>query len=211
MKIKKNCENCGTEFEYIPSRRPNARFCSWSCLSKKTKQEQDEERRLAWAEETKDDYLAAMKKKFEKFVIKKDGCWDWNGSKGKQGYGVMLHRHKYFKAHRASYMIHNNTTQIPNRVFVLHKCDNPSCSNPKHLFLGDQTANMRDMSQKERTKVSFGQSNKVAVLNIEQVKEIKKLLQLGVTGKRIANDFKVSQGTIYGIKVGRVWKHVKSD
>ncbi len=199
MILKKRCDNCTKEFEYRDSRRKNARFCSLSCLSKLTKIEQDAKRKLEWENETREQYLEALSKKFNKFVVKKDGCWDWNATKNKAGYGSMLHRHKLIKSHRASYMIYNG--EIPPSTFVLHSCDNPSCSNPQHLFLGSNTDNMRDMAKKGRNKPR-------ATLTQDQVLEVRKLLDLGVPSARIGRDFGVSDVAIHYIKHRKSWKNV---
>lgn len=199
MMLKKSCDNCTKEFEYSDSRRKNARFCSLSCLSKLTKKEQDERRRIEWESETREQYLAALSKKFNKFVVKKDGCWDWNATKNKQGYGSMLHRHKLMKSHRASYLIHKG--EIPKGIFVLHSCDNSSCSNPEHLFLGTNTDNMRDMTKKGRNKPR-------ATLTPDQVIEIRNLIGLGVSNTRIAKQFGVSDVAIHYIKSNKSWKNI---
>ncbi len=87
-------------------------------------------------------------------IIPEHPCWEWVGLKHKQGYGRMRIKaegYKYRKAllsHRVSWEIHNGP--IPDKMFVLHKCDNTSCVNPQHLFIGDQFDNMRDMVKKGR-------------------------------------------------------------
>ncbi len=79
------------------------------------------------------------------------GCWDWNASKNKQGYGRMgIGAGQCINAHRVSWVIHNG--DIPDGLFVCHKCDNPSCINPKHLFLGTRQDNTNDMMLKKRSK-----------------------------------------------------------
>lgn len=199
MKQGKDCDCCGKVFEYSSSRRPDARFCSLSCLSKLTKKEQDLRRIDAWSKETEFEYLKVMSNKFDKFVIRKDGCWDWNGSKNKQGYGVMLHRNKYWKAHRASYFIYNK--KDPGVFFVLHSCDNPSCSNPSHLFLGTNSDNMRDMASKKRNVAR-------SKLTEDQVRNIKKMLKLGVSATRLGIDYAVSDVCIHYIKHNITWKDI---
>lgn len=83
------------------------------------------------------------------------GCWEWTGRK-MRGYGrfslwdVPTKRARTISAHRASWMLHNGP--IPKGMSVLHSCDNPECTNPEHLFLGDQGANMKDMASKRRGK-----------------------------------------------------------
>lgn len=85
-------------------------------------------------------------------VRKDDGCWEWTASVNRRGYG-WLHfggkvERKALKAHRVSWEIHNGP--IPDGLWVLHKCDNPRCVRPDHLFLGDRTDNMRDCAAKGR-------------------------------------------------------------
>jgi HNH endonuclease len=80
-----------------------------------------------------------------------DDCWSWRGSTSVHGYG-RLHRgargEGIIGAHRASWLIHNGP--IPEGMAVLHRCDNPPCSNPLHLFLGTQAENMFDAIAKDR-------------------------------------------------------------
>lgn len=84
---------------------------------------------------------------WEKVSIDPDsGCWNWSAAKSK-GYGVFIMHHKRHSAHRLSFSI---AAHDPGSKFVLHRCDNPACVNPAHLFVGDQTANMQDMAAKGR-------------------------------------------------------------
>lgn len=77
-----------------------------------------------------------------------NGCWNWIGTNDGHGYGYVTYEKKSMKAHRFSWMLHYN--EHPRESWVLHKCDNPACVNPKHLFLGDRKANVADMVQKNR-------------------------------------------------------------
>jgi hypothetical protein len=78
-----------------------------------------------------------------------DGCWIWKGRRTTRGYGtVNAGLGKNLAAHRASWQIHNGP--IPDGLWVLHHCDNPSCVRPDHLFLGTHDDNMRDMALKGR-------------------------------------------------------------
>lgn len=94
-----------------------------------------------------------MGKLMERFWNKVDTsneCWNWTGSKNKDGYGSVGSglRSRTMLAHRMSYAI--NVGEIPKGMCVCHKCDNPSCVRPDHLFLGTRKDNMQDMVRKGR-------------------------------------------------------------
>lgn len=86
------------------------------------------------------------------YLVKKDninGCWEWCGSKDEKGYGLIpVGGNKSMRAHRYSYRLFNGS--IKKGLHVLHKCDNPTCVNPKHLFLGTNNDNIQDKVSKNR-------------------------------------------------------------
>lgn len=134
------------------------------------------------------------------------GCWLWVGAANRGRYGVMRAETKSratVLAHRASWRIHFG--EIPTAMFVCHRCDNPSCVNPSHLFLGTNADNMRDKQVKGRAPSGEAASN--AKLTAAQVDHIRVILSTGVvTQQRIADAFGVSGSTIAYINTGHTWK-----
>lgn len=86
--------------------------------------------------------------RFWKHVAKTEGCWEWTGSTSKKGYGKLNIGGVTKAAHRFSYEIANGP--IPEKLFVLHRCDNPPCVRPDHLFTGTNEDNVKDMMKKGR-------------------------------------------------------------
>lgn len=87
---------------------------------------------------------------YETLTISNDKCWFWTGHKDKDGYGRLRWKHKEYGAHVAMWMVCNG--MIKPEKCVLHKCDNPSCVNPWHLFLGTNSENAVDRHNKGRTR-----------------------------------------------------------
>ena len=75
-----------------------------------------------------------------------DACWPWNGFRGARGYGHVWCENTMKLAHRVSWTLANGP--IPDGLSVLHRCDNPPCCNPSHLFLGTQADNIADRDRK---------------------------------------------------------------
>lgn len=120
----------------------------------------------------------------EHYKIDKDTkCHNWKLYKNKHGYGRLTHNKKCLYAHRVSYEI--NKGRIPNGLYVLHSCDNPSCINPNHLWLGTQKDNLQDMAKKGRhignrkiTRTIVNKIRKLYSTNNYKQKDLVKLFSL---------------------------------
>ena len=141
--------------------------------------------------------------RFEDKFIKSIGCWEWRASKGNKGYGQFLINGQIRQAHRVSYQLY--VGEIPEGLYVCHRCDNPGCVNPSHLFLGTQTDNMRDCENKGRGVHPSGEQHYFAKLTEKQVAEIRARRNDGTTQTDLANEYGVSQPTISHIFCGDTW------
>lgn len=142
---------------------------------------------------------------FDRSTTDSAGCWIWDLSKNKLGYGWVRFRGKVMQAHRASYFAFNEDLSS-SKEFVCHSCDNPSCVNPEHLWVGTAWDNIKDMTSKRRNR--RGESHHKSVLSENSVVEIKLRLLVGESTKSISSLFGVTPGTIHSIKIGKSWKHI---
>jgi hypothetical protein len=94
--------------------------------------------------------MATVEDRFWANVDKSGDCWEWQASVNLDGYGRFCLKGKRIRAHRLSWVLANG--EIPEGMCVLHKCDNPPCVSPDHLFLGTRADNVRDMVQKGRCR-----------------------------------------------------------
>lgn len=139
----------------------------------------------------------------------RNSCWVWLKCKDKNGYGVFYDGKKNIKAHRYSYELYVN--KIRKGLCCLHKCDNPSCVNPEHLFLGTMQDNMADKMSKGRhkTNATKGSKNPFAKLTEKQVLEIRQKFSTGkYTKEGLGIEYKVSSTTIRNIIIKKKWKHI---
>lgn len=134
-----------------------------------------------------------------------DECWLWTGASNPRGYGSCWHNKQVMSAHRVAYIL--NVGEIPHRQFVCHKCDNPRCVNPSHLFLGTHKDNMTDMVRKRRHQ--HGERHQKTNLTENQVLAIRSRYT-GAVGERsrLAKEFGVSYSSITKIVKREVWTHI---
>jgi hypothetical protein len=144
--------------------------------------------------------------RFMSYVKKTEHCWIWEGSKDLSGYGKFSSSSlgkKQTPAHRFSYITYRNS--IPDGMCVCHACDNPSCVNPEHLWIGTSEDNSRDRDSKGRTL--SGAFHPMVKLNKEYVDEIRRLSESSEMSQvKIASLFNISSGHVNNIVKYRVWK-----
>ena len=133
-----------------------------------------------------------------------DACWRWWGVTSSVGYGYFQYRNQCVFAHRLSYELHFGP--IPESYFVCHKCDNRSCCNPKHLFVGTPADNTADMMAKGRNV--RGELVRGSKLKEQDVKEIRMLRASGMKLKPIAERYGISCSNVVDIAKHQTWKHV---
>lgn len=194
-KLKRKCQVCKNIFLVKPSRIKDGggKQCSRKCTSISTRH------RLS---------IDPIQRFFSKISNEQhpDGCWIWEDSLNPGGYGKLKVDGKMVSAHRYSYILHSGL--IPDGICVLHKCDRPCCVNPDHLFLGTHQENMDDKIKKGRSNSVKGELGN-SILAENQVLDIKRRLKNKESAPNIGRLHGVSKHTIYAIKYGNSWRHVK--
>lgn len=144
----------------------------------------------------------------KKYRISDSGCWEWLGFLNEWGYGRFNMNGRKILAHRASWEIHFGPIYLG--ALVCHKCDNPSCVNPNHLFLGSVKDNAVDMAAKGRQNGPRGVSHHSAKLNPDLVREIRQKHKSGLLGTYdIAREYGVTQAAAWAVVARKTWKHVE--
>jgi hypothetical protein len=136
-------------------------------------------------------------------VNKTQGCWLWTAGRDPAGYGNFAMHGVSYKAHRFSWMLQYG--EPPSGMYICHRCDNPGCVNPQHLFCGTNSENQLDAVRKLRKRV--GEMHHMAKLTGPEVREIKRLLDL-VSQERLAARYGVARSTIAHIAHGVTWKQI---
>lgn len=141
-------------------------------------------------------------------------CWLWTGYRDKRAYGRFQMRGQVVLSHRVAFYL--ATGNDPGDLLVCHKCDNPPCCNPQHLFLGTMTDNIRDAARKGRLMDDpkpyvgshVGELNPQAKLAESDVRQIIASWNSGVTQLQLAQTFGVTKGAIAEITNGNNWAHL---
>lgn len=144
---------------------------------------------------------------WSKYKIIND-CWIWQAGKSLDGYGKVCFNKsgKYYtcRAHRVAYFLNYN--KIDKNLAVCHRCDQPLCINPEHLFLGTIQDNHDDMRQKGRQVQPRGEQ--LSNLTASQVLEIRQLVKNGEKQIDVARKFNIGKNAIWYIVRRDTWKHL---
>ena len=191
-----HCAECGVIFEraypMARDRKNGSQYCSSTCLTAKRKRKAEENAASRfWAK-----------------VDRRGGneCWEWKGYRALLGYGrVKFRAGETQMSHRIAYLLANG--EHPESMFVCHRCDNPPCCNPNHLFLGTHLDNMKDMAAKGRSGSNgvIGENHAKARFTAETALEVYRSLE---PNKVLAERFGVTAAAVYNIRHGRAWAHV---
>jgi hypothetical protein len=127
------CATCGTAF--LARTDSSGLYCKHACFLSRR---------------------GTLEERFWSHVAKGDNCWQWSAAcSGSMGYGVIRIAGRNQFTHTVSWRLHFG--EIPADLRVLHRCDNPPCVRPDHLFLGTQGDNLKDMYAKRRRTSTIGQ------------------------------------------------------
>lgn len=133
--------------------------------------------------------------------VEKGDCWEWRASREAFGYGVFTVDGRRELAHRVAWRLIMG--DIPDGMCVLHRCDNPPCVNPAHLFLGNRRDNQRDMARKGRS--THGAKNSTAKLTSRTAAAILRRVRSGERQKDAAARYGVTQSLVSRLVNGKIW------
>ncbi len=158
-----------------------------------------------WTKKHAREIPTTQEQRFWARVQKSSDCWTWASTKAPNGYGVLRYKGHTASAHRISWELANGP--VPAGLYVCHRCDNPACVNPEHLFLGTPAENTEDARVKGR--LAHGERISLAKLTDSQVRQIRALYASGnCTYVQLALQFGVTKGTIGKVINRNTWAHI---
>jgi len=147
-----------------------------------------------------------FEKRFWSKVSKGHSCWDWEAARNSKGYGRFWLNGKTVNAHRLAYCLYHGLELVDIRgECICHSCDNPSCCNPEHLWLGTDADNIWDRDNKGRG--NKGKKNGRAKLDEEDVVSMRRRYPTE-TLRKLANEFEISKSGVWSVISHRTWKHI---
>lgn len=137
-----------------------------------------------------------------------DRCWLWIGHKNAMGYGTVTYQRRLLLAHRLAWEL-TQPDPIPKGMCGCHKCDNPACVRPSHIFIGTHADNRNDAKVKGRLRALAGELVWQAKLRTADIQEIFSLRDAGMRTTALAERFGVDTVTIQKVLARSTWKHVE--
>lgn len=148
-----------------------------------------------------------MTRFWEKVDIRdKDSCWNWKAGVNSKGYGQFRFQKKMCLATRMALVFTDG--EVPDDLCVLHKCDNPLCVNPEHLYIGTMKDNAQDREIRGRGNHCKWEGHHKAKLTIKQVKEIRSRKLTGELMCSLAKEFGVQSSAVEKICKNRTWRGI---
>lgn len=191
-RIQKRCEICRSMFgaPAFDVARGFGRFCSHDCFSEHRRREALRPENIA-------------RRFWPKVAVGAgDECWEWKGALS-CGYAVLgIAGRASAKASHVSWLLRHGRWPT---AFMCHKCDNPRCVNPDHLFEGDAAINNRDACAKGRHAMGDKAGSRYSP---EDILALHKAIRAGLTERQLVELFGVSKGHVYRVKHKKVWRHV---
>lgn len=150
---------------------------------------------------------AAETERFWSYVAKGEGCWVWTGGRFTFGHGSFWLRKKNLKASRIAFLLAHG--RWPNPC-ALHKCDNPACCNPDHLFEGTLADNNADAAAKGRARGGAPPwpRNGKTKLDPDRVLAIRKAFALGATKAALAREYGIGETAVRQVVSRTTWRHL---
>lgn len=137
-----------------------------------------------------------------------DKCWKWLRTKDEAGYGMVNLNYVTYRSHRVAFFIHNAIDPIGK--FVCHSCDNTSCCNPNHLFLGTPADNFDDMEIKGRNFIPVAENNGMSKLSNGNVLKIREIFANGnISRRQLAELYNIDYSTMCKILKNKAWLSLK--
>lgn len=131
------------------------------------------------------------------------GCWIWIGARHHFGHGSIRREQRSRRAHRVSWEIYRG--EIAVGLCVLHKCDNPPCVNPDHLYLGTHLDNARDRESRRRRSMPRGEKHPRAKLTRDDVLDIRRRVAAGEIQRVIGQDYGLTQARVSEVALRHSW------
>lgn len=144
---------------------------------------------------------------WSKTELKESGCIEWTRAKRSHGYGAVRLERKSHGAHRVAFFLKNGS--FPAKSEICHRCDNPPCCNPDHLFIGTHLENMRDMFSKNRRTSAKGEKHAAAKLTEHQVVELRaRYANNEGSMEALGRDYGITRQSAYLIISRKSWPHI---